>query len=65
MKVFIVFAAFAAHFGIDGKTFRICELARALANEGVPRVLISNCKTFCSDFNGTRVKLNLAFKMFA
>lgn len=29
---------------IDCKTFRTCELARALAKEGVPRVLISNCK---------------------
>lgn len=31
-------------FFAEGKTFRTCELARALAGEGIPRVLISNCE---------------------
>lgn len=64
-RVFVVFATLAAHFVTEGKTYRTCELARALAAEGVPRVLISNCNFFISTFNVTRVKFNLLFKMFA
>jgi hypothetical protein len=42
-NLFVVVAVVAFLTFNEAKTFRTCELARALANEGVPRVLISNC----------------------
>lgn len=45
-EIVVAFLAIAGGLG-EGKTFRTCELARALANEGVPRLLISNCKLTC------------------
>jgi hypothetical protein len=44
LVVLVFFGVTLTLFGVNGKIWKTCELARALANEGIPRSLISNCE---------------------
>ena len=57
--LFLLAIIFYLNFVAIAKTFLTCELARALAKEGVPRVLISNCEKISSGFGIQKQRIEI------